>query len=478
MTNKINGNGLALIANKVAARIFDISSGMIHASIRDQIVRAQLLIRDLANFDPECKKILIVGAGVGGITAATTASHLGIEAIVVDTKSRPLDVQANVKTRFVGPFIYEWPDVVHSSQSYPLSIYHSNLLEGTPTWDSDMPLSAACFAKKFTEWLETKPFGDKIPRFIYEVNGKEVIDFVNAHKEWAEENHNLSLKNLPPKVKLEMNFEFKLSNESGPDYIILAAGMGVENVKLSDGVMGLPFWKDDDLKKSAVDDMTVGIFGGGDGALQDVLRLCTRFNHPLELIDHINEDNDAKQALSNILPLLQSMEHQSRLLSSWSTGSTSALIDANCRDIASKLAENDKVCAQLNSGLRSGKGKVLHIVREEYFGKAYLLNRFCVHLLDHYMQKSFKSSDSYCYELHFLVSDFEVLKEVVDGEVTYNLKFNTDSGELNIPLNRIVVRFGVEGSSAPGQQMIKMDKSTNDRTSMAGVPLPFSLIKG
>nr|NLU60156.1 hypothetical protein [Pseudomonas sp. BIGb0427] len=48
-------DSLSLLSLKVAPNVFDLSSGMHHVSIRDQIVRAQLLVRDLLHADPELK---------------------------------------------------------------------------------------------------------------------------------------------------------------------------------------------------------------------------------------------------------------------------------------------------------------------------------------------------------------------------------------------------------------------------------------
>ncbi|MFP3245845.1 MAG: hypothetical protein RXR20_14995, partial [Paraburkholderia sp.] len=72
-----NIDTLALLGLKAKSNIFDLSSDLVHVSMRDQIVRAQILVRDLCAADPNLQRILVVGAGVAGISAAMAAGHAG-----------------------------------------------------------------------------------------------------------------------------------------------------------------------------------------------------------------------------------------------------------------------------------------------------------------------------------------------------------------------------------------------------------------
>ncbi len=112
-------NALALLSLKVAPNVFDISSGQYHVSIRDQIVRAQLLVRDLCCLDDVFKSVLVVGAGAGGAAVAVAAAAAGKKVRLIDAADAPFNLQRGTTKRFVGPFMYEWPESIHSNQSYP-----------------------------------------------------------------------------------------------------------------------------------------------------------------------------------------------------------------------------------------------------------------------------------------------------------------------------------------------------------------------
>ena len=66
-------DSLSLLSLKVASNVFDLSSGLHHVSIRDQIVRAQLAVRDLKRGDKSLHSLLIVGAGEGTLPAPSGA---------------------------------------------------------------------------------------------------------------------------------------------------------------------------------------------------------------------------------------------------------------------------------------------------------------------------------------------------------------------------------------------------------------------
>ena len=103
-------DSLSLLSLKVASNVFDLSSGLHHISIRDQMVRAQLAVRDLKRGDPELDSLLIVGAGVAGIAAALEAEARGVRSVVVvEAAAQPFSLLRGVTERYIGPFMYEWP---------------------------------------------------------------------------------------------------------------------------------------------------------------------------------------------------------------------------------------------------------------------------------------------------------------------------------------------------------------------------------
>jgi hypothetical protein len=475
-----SGNGLALLANKCAARTFDISTGMVYASIRDQIVRAQLLIRDLKTSDPQCRKILIVGAGVAGITAAACASQFGIEAVVLETGDKPFQLQSAASNRRVGPFMYEWPSIVSEFQNYPND--DSGLceaLESTPTWTADSPHMASDLADVLSRWLRGRTFQEPVPRFFFGVAAEVARKYVKEFVTCVSKQQTDGSKDGVPALELPADFVAldgqRINGKSGtylPDYVVLAVGMGTERVFLIDnepnGVKGVPFWSQDDLRANCRMDWEVGVFGGGDGALQDVLRLVTKHDHPLTFIDSLEKGADSIKAKLNALrSTLEVLEQQSRLLASWSSGPVYDLIDSRCRELCKELSSLPRVADKVMSQMRLGNGIVYHVYKEGQFGRAYLLNRFCVHLIHACLQEK-KAIGG---KVRYVRLSSTLVRSASEHLGTF--KVALDNGQI-LNLDRVVVRYGPNRDEQERSQLVKISAETKaDRMSMSAIPLPF-----
>lgn len=480
---KRSGNGLALLANKCAARTFDISSGMVYASIRDQIVRAQLLIRDLKINDPQCNRILIIGGGVAGVAAATCASEMGIQAVLLETKDKPFHLQSTVTNRMVGPFMYEWPSLVSASQNYPSSDFGlSEALDSTPSWQADIPITASDLAQNLSTWLKGRKFQTPEPRFFFGVDAKSTKKYVKSFVACVSKSHRtgsnvmLPTLNLPTKfVALDGKTQEIKAGTYVPDYTILAVGMGAERVFLVDnqpkGVQGVPFWANDDLRDPKVAHWEIGVFGGGDGALQDVLRLITNHAHPLSFIKALEEGDDhIKAELDNIRPRLEALEQQSRLLASWTSGPVYDLIDVRCKEVCEELSNNPNVVNKVLTQIRTGTGKVFHVYKEAQLGRAYLLNRFCVHLIFSCLQKR-KSYGLVTYE------KLDTTRVVSASKTRKKFMVSLSNGH-TLTLRRVVVRYGSNKDDLEKRQLVKLSEETKaDRISMASIPLPYVVAK-
>lgn len=466
---KLEGNGLSLLANKCASRTFDISSGMVYASMRDQIVRAQLLIRDLHRSQPDCKKILVVGAGLAGVCAAAYAASLGLDVVVLESGSQPFSLQRKVTKRMVGPFMYEWPSMISNVQDYPLK--RASVSKGMtcmPSWTSASPMSADAFVQKIMPWYRSLKRKGCAPKFYYKCRRAYtkwyVQSFVNTHSVSPE----ASVPAQSPAISLKDGTEFS------PDYVILAVGMGIERVHLIDGtehspgcVKGTPFWKNDDLRDVPNMNWSVGVFGGGDGALQDVLRLITKHGHPLDFIHALQTGaNSIEVQIKKWLPELETLEQQSRLLATWSQD-VYDLIDKKCRNICRDLASDPGVLNKVLSEIRPGNGTVTHVHLGEHFTKAYLLNRFCVHLIEQCMSKKVPPGTV----KYTRITNSHATKAEIDA-TGKNVVYLSTSKILK--LDRVVVRFGPRKEEVEKRQIVKLTaKTKGDRTSMSAIPLPF-----
>ncbi|MDR8729980.1 hypothetical protein [Burkholderia pseudomultivorans] len=480
MTKK--ANGLALLAHKCAARTFDLSTGVLHASMRDQIVRAQLLMRDLKENEPGCRRVLIVGGGVGGISAAAMASELDMEVLLVDSKREPFSLQAGVTSRYVGPFMYEWPELGYDCQTYPpvhpLDPPHS----ATPTWTANQPISAADFANRLKTWLAAHTFSPGKARFFFGAVPTDVATFVRDFVAHHGSASGATTSKSPEYVLPEGCLDHKRRPAPTgapfvPDYVVLAAGMGEERVALPDFefVEGKRFWDNDDLKLPQTCFGNSCVFGGGDGALQDVLRLLTIHNHPLQMIEELKSDVLVANAIEKVTPRLESLERQSRLVTTWSGASSFDPIDRQCQTVAMELARAKGVRDAVWRQLRKGSGEVHHVMREQYFGKAYLLNRFSVHLIEQ-CQVAEERTGTLTYHPHRKTNVADAKPAFSAGKRGYSISLDTSPNAYFFQW--VAVRYGADPDELPQSKMVKLNETTQaDRTSMAAIPLPLVVPK-
>lgn len=490
-------DSLALLSLKVAPNVFDLSSGMNHVSIRDQIVRAQLVVRDLQRGDPSLKSLLIVGGGVAGVFAALAAADMGVsEVVVVDVADQPFSLLRGVTQRYVGPFMYEWPSPFYDDQSYP-SHGDTPWNSSSPSplsWASTQPFKADTLATLLTQELKSRladPYkpcpaiylnADKFTiqtfvRTFAKTEAKAARDRLQGHRRSpsAKFNHGNVvdfMTNAPASINMH------------PQYILLASGMGREDCQLvktdktgeryvGANFTGTRFWANDNLlKKSTVNKQTY-IFGGGDGAMQDALRALTGRAHPLQLLRLLKKESATKTAIDGLSASLLGLDRQGRQYATWTRGPEAyEPLDRECQTLAQKLAQKTKVRRQVVSMLRVGNGNVSLFVREPHFGKAYLLNRFLIHLIAASCQH--RKPENPCrmsLSLHFChqavsykkCNQHEVLIQNLTTKV--NTWHSTDD---------IVVRYGIERGTVPGAQMIQVsDRPSKQRTTLSRVELPF-----
>ncbi|MBA5639796.1 FAD-dependent oxidoreductase [Duganella sp. LX20W] len=496
---------LSLIAHKVASNVFDLSSRQFNVSIRDQLVRAQQLITDLKIAHPESRSLLVIGMGAAGMAAALAACEAGFDKVrVVDTRDQPFSLFRNVKSRFVGPYMYEWPSSFHGNQSYPC---HETSAWGgygrSPlSWEAEHPISADELAEQLTRsvqnWIATALKSNPpvpIPAFYVNVGPRQIGRFV---KEFAEREAVRAIEDehgayQSAKVVLDWmgtaaapwNGLAEMPPQPfAPDYVIIAAGMGTEVVRVPGARQpaSQSFWADDDLKSRAVTKERIVVLGGGDGAIQDTLRILTHHNHPLSLIRDIESVPAVRDALQNELPALLSVDRQLRQHGSWSRDSSGlAMADAACKQAAARLASNPTVVRQVRKTLRNGTGQVIHIVRGQHFDKAYLLNRFVIYLLEQCLRtKLGRATPHMQFKLSF---GFDV-KRCVDRrrkakgyKAAWTLRLGRQASKSpvrSIDADKVVVRFGVDPSSIPGATMIQIsERVSQQRSTLTRVELPF-----
>jgi hypothetical protein len=515
-------NSLTMIALKCAPFVFDLSSDMTHASIRDQVVRARLLVRDLTSLQKKPTSVLVVGAGFAGASAALAFAKAGIHATLVDANAQPFQLQRGVTDRYVAPLLYEWPHAGADNQTYPPAT--------EPEWKDDsilseiwghgmtIPLDAATVADLATVALIR--IAVKHSDFIHvrvSANTNYVSSFVKDFAKnmavykgmanWKAEWRKLNIDKLGLRWR-----EFGLNHIPDIDTIVLGGGMGPElttldiarppitrkNTQTSDNkariaaknsnrkaIEGTPFWRNDGWLTASADDR-VGIFGAGDGALQDALRALTGHPHPLVTLDAIRSHAQANIELTAAEPLLLAIEQEGRLSATWTQipedGAKAkhrrivvdARIDNCCFYLAQALSRKPGMTHAISSILRDGTGTVTHIFREHHYMKAYLLNRFLLHLIAASQHRAGTFPGKVRYSVIPGMTEIYGEDKTASGS-GYEVFANDGYGNFhNFIFHRVSVRFGVDAKKTPGRQMLGLtNPAIAERTCLGQVPYPF-----
>ena len=478
-------NSLALLAYKISPNMFDLSTGLSHVSLRDQVIRGATLVRDLiaAKLLTASDEILIIGAGAAGVSAARHAATAGCRSLIIDTADEPFGLQAHVNTRYVGPYMYEWPWDIHADQHFAPPntsvLHHWNTASyaGLEINSTD-PLSAAQLASDWQSQLGTwvTAPGSKLS-VLTKVDPKTSLRAVKA---WRRRQRFW----IPGPGTLRFDGDSwpkgtKTQESINPKFIILAAGFGPERVTWegpnTNTIDGPRFWEDDGLSQKYggfASAPTIVVLGGGDGALQDALRCVYPHTQPLQIMQDLLSFPGVPSAFQAVHADLLLAEQQHAATRTWTSGTSQATEFASLQKaylaILATLAANPKVHDAMLDTLRTDVARVVLVVREKHLGKAYSLNRFLVLLL------------AMCLELR-----------AAPGKVVFELKFNTEVTDITgLDGNRTVtvhesyvnkvtsinnvahlsIRFGVVGDLAPGQLMGLTKKDTKNRRELVNIP--------
>jgi hypothetical protein len=195
--------------------------------------------------------LVVIGAGIAGLTAAAAAACLGKKVWVFEAHEHPLALQRGCRHRLLHPHFYEWPAVGCWKMSAGLPILDWE--EGSATEVADRI------------WGQFKAIEDKTDITMYtsvpDVQVKGLME--NPYVTWT--NSGGQLTTVYPPV------------------VILAVGFGVERT-----VPDLPvlsYWRDDPLDQAPLSrrrrgEYTQIVSGTGDGGLVDVLRAALNgFDH-------------------------------------------------------------------------------------------------------------------------------------------------------------------------------------------------------
>jgi hypothetical protein len=477
-------NSLAVLAYKVAPNMFDLSTGLSHVSLRDQVIRGATLVRDLiaAGLLTDKDELLIIGAGAAGVSAAQQAGTVGCRSLLLDTADAPFGLQANVKTRYVGPYLYEWPWDIHADQQFAppatslLHHWNTAAYAGLKI-NSSVPVTAAQLASDWQTqlgaWIRAP--GSKLS-VLTKVDPKASL---RALKAWQRRQRFW----MPGQGTLRFDGTgwpsgYQTHQSINPKFIILAAGFGPERVTWegpSGKINGPRFWDTDNLSDPScgcTSKPTIVVLGGGDGALQDALRCVYPHSQPLQTMQALLSFPGVPAAFQSVHADLLLAEQQHAATRTWTSGTSQATEFASLQQaylaILQTLAVNANVRNAMLGSLRQDVARVVLVVREKNLGKAYSLNRFLILLL------------AECLKL-----------QAAPGHVEFEVKFNAEVANITgLDGNRTVtvrdlgskaptsitnvahlsIRFGVVGDLAPGQLLGITKKDTKNRRELANIP--------
>jgi tetratricopeptide (TPR) repeat protein len=197
-------------------------------------------------------RLVVVGAGAGGLTVAAGAALCGCEVTVLEQGPSLLPLLANNRTRWLHPHIYDWPT------------------PGAESPSAGLPL---------LDWKAGKVF--------------EVVEQLRTAWELLRQKHGISVhlgaEDVTPAFDSKGDLERIGWNDpegnTAPrpvDALVLAVGFGVEPQEPEQGL--LSYWQNDDLAQDIWlppgGKARILVSGTGDGGLVDLFRAVLRdFDH-------------------------------------------------------------------------------------------------------------------------------------------------------------------------------------------------------
>lgn len=458
---------IALLAHKCAPYVFDLSSRQVNVSIRDQIVRGRVLAEAMVEhrfFARRALNLFVVGAGAAGASFALAAAKSGNKVFLVDTKA-PFDTVAKAIHRYVGPMMYEWPGDGFDDQTYPqkdgvhgeFSDINPGSIGASLNWSSTHPLAASQLAielgNSFSQLQSLHAANLKVEAPLRShLSPQAILDF-----------------SMRRTKSLDTIFASQFPGTTRVDFLVLSSGMGQEDIEICGKTPGHGFWDPKSDPRKFGD--RVGIFGCGDGGIQDFLLALFPDAHPLALMERIQaEAPTLHAAIKGASPLLNMIEWQFRAYIAWRVpDKVTSYLDQRVQAVAKTIATDKANRNELGAMFRPNPSRSVCLVNKfAGVGKAYMLNRFLYHLL-----REFKTADPGYPGSSRAQYDVFVKREPNSVQQTssgWEVKF--DDGSVRT-FDNIAVRFGIRPATIPHQN-VGLRRKMKDKLSLKGLGLPIS----
>lgn len=126
--NQYGEDGLAILAFKIQALQFDLNRDLKFISMKDQLIRGRTLM--LAAYQSglvgpsalaatDTSNVIIIGAGVGGVSAALMACELGLSVTLVEADEACFPLLGLGSDRLFSATVYDWPHLHSGQHKFP-----------------------------------------------------------------------------------------------------------------------------------------------------------------------------------------------------------------------------------------------------------------------------------------------------------------------------------------------------------------------
>lgn len=284
-----------LIAHKAGVRLFNLSAGLNHVSIKDQVVRACALVDSLnaANFldngpvAGNAYDVVVVGAGAAGVTAAWKAAALGRRVLVLEKAHTPFAALLTCTDRTISFSMYDWPESFCTAEHFPS--LRGEPVSGMKTDEGDFPVYSSSDEPQpanmyAAQWLARLGLSGNIRCQSKAKHSIEWNFHVIANVQRAPDSllsrpvSSLAIKLHP----IDSADPHHLARTVNAAIVILATGIGLERT-VAGGYNPPPFWSNDlsaPWHMPAIQPKQprpgILISGAGDGAIQDALKSLFR----------------------------------------------------------------------------------------------------------------------------------------------------------------------------------------------------------
>lgn len=374
---------VAPILHQVYPFFFNLAGRLSPVSIRDQLVRAQMLIDGMIQagvIGSLNRPLLVVGAGAAGVAVAIRAAQKRVPTWLVDADSDAFNRQAGCSTRWLDPAQYDWPLDHWHSTTYPCTPV-AVTLPWTANWSN---LVAA-------DWR-------------IQLNGARTA------YPWLDVWYSTRVAAAAPSIGWggrpigwNVTFSGTFSGAKSFAAVVWATGFGAERCDIG-AYSGFPFWATDPFSHPNLGlpgKPRVLLSGSGDGALQDFLRIVTKHHSARDAFDNCGLSADQRRLVEREL---QSAEDSAQRGYHW--GPYPAVGGPHDHAVVNRIHEAHRVQAEgllgppgstnadhvrvrthVEAMLRDPLPDVTLVHSCTHFSNCYALNRFLVLLIGHYLRR-------------------------------------------------------------------------------------------